>query len=274
MKLRVLAVDFDNTIAVNDRLDGDVAVVLREAHSNGVLRVLVTGRILSELLPLLPAPDLFDVIVAKNRAVLQSPNARPIALSRAPDAALVAELSQRGIAHHCGTCIVETSATASPEVLTIVQTLGLPQGVTLNRGRLMVLPHGIGKAGGLSEAIWRLGASLHSTLAIGDAENDQPMLDACEIGVVVAWASNPLKRCADEVIQATGPRAVALYVRDLLSMKTPAVISHPRTWTVEWLELPRPRRACGVRARTKPTAVRLPLGDTGPSIRIGKSDQG
>ena len=221
MKLRVLAVDFDNTIAVNDHLDGDVVAALREARSNGVLRVLVTGRILSELLPLLPAPDLFDAIVAENGAVLQLPNgARPVAFSGAPDAILVAELGRRGIAHRCGTCIVETSAAASHEVLSIVQSLGLPQGISFNRDRLMVLPHGVSKASGLKEAVWRLGASPHNTVAIGDAENDQPMLDACEIGVAVGWGSNELKRCADEVIQGAGPPALAQYVRNLLAIRT------------------------------------------------------
>ncbi len=57
MRIRVLALDFDNTIAVNDRLDHEVAALLHEARGGGILRVLVTGRILSDLQPLLPSPD-------------------------------------------------------------------------------------------------------------------------------------------------------------------------------------------------------------------------
>jgi len=221
MRIRVLALDFDNTIAVNDRLDHDVAVVLQEARGSGVLRVLVTGRILSDLLPLLPSRDLFDAIVAENGAVLQLPHdPHPIALSRGPDAALVAELSRLGIAHRCGICIVEAAAAASHDVLTIVQTLGLHHGISFNRDRLMVLPHGVTKGEGLREAVWRLGASLHNALAIGDAENDKPLLDACEIGIAVGWGSEALKRGADQVIQGSGPPAVAAFIRDLLARGT------------------------------------------------------
>jgi hydroxymethylpyrimidine pyrophosphatase-like HAD family hydrolase len=221
MRIRVLALDFDNTIAVNDRLDHDVAAVLQKARGSGVLRVLVTGRILSDLLPLLPSPDLFDAIVAENGAVLQlAHDPHPIALSRGPDAALVAELNRRSIAHRCGICIVEAAAATSHDVLTIVQTLGLPHGISFNRDRLMVLPYGVSKAEGLREAVWRLGASLHNALTIGDAENDQPLLDACEIGVAVGWGSEALKRCADQIIQGSGPPAVAAYIRDLLATGT------------------------------------------------------
>ena len=221
MRIRVLALDFDNTIAVNDRLDHDVAAALQEARGSGVLRVLVTGRILSDLQPLLPSPDLFDAVVAENGAVLQLVHdPHPIALSSAPDPALVAELNRRRIAHRCGICIVEAAAAASHDVLTIVQTLGLPHGISFNRDRLMVLPHGVNKAEGLREAVWRLGASLHNALAIGDAENDQPLLDACEVGVAVGWGSEALKRRADQVIQGSGPHAVAPYIHDLLATGT------------------------------------------------------
>jgi hypothetical protein len=181
--------------------------------------VLVTGRILSDLQPLLPSPDLFDAIVAENGAVLQLPHdPHPIVLSPALDAALVAELSRRRITHRCGTCIVEAAAAASHDVLAIVQTLGLPYGISFNRDRLMVLPCGISKAVGLFGAVWRLGASLHNAVAIGDAENDTPLLDVCEVGVAVGWGSEALKRRADEVIQGSGPPAVAKYIRNLLAM--------------------------------------------------------
>jgi len=121
MKIRVLALDFDNTIAVHDRLDPNVATALYEARGGSILRVLVTGRILSDLMPLLPSHDLFDAIVAENGAVLQlAHDPHPIALSSGPDSALVAELSKRAIAHRCGTCIVEASATLSHDVLTVV----------------------------------------------------------------------------------------------------------------------------------------------------------
>ena len=50
----------------------------------------------------------------------------------------------------------------------------------------VLLPCEVSKASGLSEAVWRLGASLHNGVAIGAAEDDQPMLDVCEIGAAGA----------------------------------------------------------------------------------------
>lgn len=221
MRIRVLALDFDNTIAVNDQLDNDVAAALQEARGSGMLRVLVTGRILSDLQPLLPTPNLFDAIVAENGAVLQfAHEPHPIVLSRGPDAALLGELSRRRIAHRCGLCIVEAAADTSHDMLTILKTLGLPHCIIFNRDRLMVLPQGVSKAEGLREAVWRLGASLHNALAIGDAENDQPLLDVCEFGVAVGWGSEALKRQADHVIQGGGPHMVATYIHDLLATGT------------------------------------------------------
>ena len=85
--------------------------------------------------------------------------------------------------------------------------------LAFNRSRVMVLPQGISKATGLREALNALRLSLHNCIAIGDAENDFQLLDACEIGVAVAWGSRPLRAIADEVLQGDGPAAVADYIR-------------------------------------------------------------
>jgi hypothetical protein len=82
----------------------------------------------------------------------------------------------------------------------------------------MVLPHGVSKASGLQEALWRSRASVHNAIAIGNAENDHQMLDACEIGAAVAWGSEALRLSADEVVPGDGPAAVARYIREVLSL--------------------------------------------------------
>ena len=64
MKPRVLALDFDGTIAVNDTMDVDVAAAIQEARRAGLLAVLVTGRPLSDLDALFCRPPPFDAIVA------------------------------------------------------------------------------------------------------------------------------------------------------------------------------------------------------------------
>ena len=218
MKPRVLALDFDGTIAEDDAINADTAAAIREARGAGLLTVLVTGRILSDLDALFRDPPPFDAIVAENGAVLRLPDLpSPITLSQRPDPRFLAELSRRGIQHQSGQCVVEAGADTASHIVEIIRSLGLPLAITFNVGRLMVLPHGVSKASGLQEALWRLRASVHNAVAIGNAENDHQLLEVCEIGAAVAWGSDVLKRSADEVVPGDGPRAVAPYIRDILS---------------------------------------------------------
>jgi hypothetical protein len=99
VKLRVLALALDGTIAVEGRLDGDVANALREARRAGIMTVLVSERMLPDIQPLLPSRDLFDAIVAESGAVVQMANgASPTVLARGPDAA-PAERGRSGLPH-------------------------------------------------------------------------------------------------------------------------------------------------------------------------------
>jgi hydroxymethylpyrimidine pyrophosphatase-like HAD family hydrolase len=60
VKLRVLALAVDGTIAANARFDDDLAAAIRDVRRAGVMSVLVSGQMLAEIPALLPAPDLFD----------------------------------------------------------------------------------------------------------------------------------------------------------------------------------------------------------------------
>lgn len=229
VKLRVLAQGFD-AIAVDGRLDHDVAAAIHDARDAGVVTVLVSRGSLADIQALLRAPALADAVVAEGGAVVEIPNGTgPTVLARGPDAALVAELQRRNVAHRSGLCMVEVDAAAAPGVLAGLHALGSPHGISFDRGRLLVLPHGVSKATGLGEAVWRLGASLHNAVAIGDGDDDQPMLDACEIGAAVAWGSSALRQSADHVVPGSGPADVAEYIRALLATETtpPGRIPHP-----------------------------------------------
>jgi hypothetical protein len=77
----------------------------------------------------------------------------------------------------------------------------------------MVLPQAISKATGLRHALRAMRLSEHNALAIGDAENDHQLLEACEVGMAVGWGSEALKRTADAVIEGNGPSVIADYIR-------------------------------------------------------------
>src|SRR5687768_14963649 len=129
MKPRVLALDFDGTIAVDDAIHADVAAAVRGARAAGVLVVLVTGRMLSELEARFVGPPPFDAIVAENGAVLRVPDLpSPVTLSQEVDRRLLAELRRRAIDHRAGLCVIEASADDASQIVEIIRGLELPLG--------------------------------------------------------------------------------------------------------------------------------------------------
>jgi hydroxymethylpyrimidine pyrophosphatase-like HAD family hydrolase len=213
MKLSVIALDYDGTIASKGRAHPEAIDAIREARSRGILVILVTGRILSDLKRVLPETGLFDGIVAENGAVLAFPSGRTRSLGHVPSRALLDELGRLDVDVTFGDCIIEADAAHGPQILGAVRKLELPLTLLFNRSRVMILPQGISKATGLREIVKTLRLSLHNCIGIGDAENDYAMLDACEIGTAVSWGSSRLYEIADDVIHGKGPASVGEYLR-------------------------------------------------------------
>lgn len=74
MKLCVLALDYDGTVATNDRLDPSVAAAIATLRGRGVKVLLVTGRILGELQRVAHDLRFVDAVVAENGAVVYFPD--------------------------------------------------------------------------------------------------------------------------------------------------------------------------------------------------------
>ena len=213
MKFRVLALDYDGTIAHQGKLDPAVKAAIIEARARGVVVVVVTGRILSELRKVAGDLSFLDAVVAENGAVLSFLSGHSRLIGEPPSGIFLEELRQRQIDFLAGECIVEFDASSAPQVLTAIRQLELPLSLLFNRDRLMVLPQGVSKGVGLRAALATLRLSVHNAIGIGDAENDHDLLATCEIGVAVAWGSQALKERADEVLEGEGPCAVAGYIR-------------------------------------------------------------
>lgn len=217
MKLSVLALDYDGTIAVDGRMDSTVAATLGRARQRGIVVVLVTGRRLSELRPLVGDLTLFDAVVAENGAVLSFPRSgRSLTLAQPAYPPFVASLRARGLDVRVGECVVELPADAAPAVLEEVRRGELPFALLFNRSRLMVLPQSVSKATGLREALTALRRSAHNALAVGDAENDHELLRSVECGLAVEWGSKALIAVADDVVRGRGPSDVARALEPLL----------------------------------------------------------
>ena len=229
MKLSVVALDYDGTIAWDGRVEPLVLEAVKEAQARGIVVVLVTGRILADLYRVLPEHQSFDAIVAENGAVLAFPNVPRRLLTHPPSQALLDKLCAAGVFARFGDCIIEAGAASAPKILEAIRALELPLVLQFNHSRVMVLPQGVNKATGLRETLNTMRLSLHNCIGIGDAENDYTMLDACEIGVAVSWGCKSLQAIADEVLKGTGPPAVAAYIREVSKqIKLPPHRSHGR----------------------------------------------
>jgi len=213
MKFEVLALDYDGTIARDGKLDPDVRTAVMEARARGIVAVLVTGRILSEITRAAGGLEFVDAVVAENGAVIAFPNGHTRLVGQPPPQAFLDQLRQRGVEFVTGQCIVDTDAGSAGKILELIRQLELPLVLLFNHERLMVLPQGISKGTGLHAALNALRLSTHNAIGVGDAENDHDLLEACEVGVAVSWGSPALQEKADEVLTGDGPQAVAEYIR-------------------------------------------------------------
>ena len=95
MKFGVLALDYDGTIAREGALDPDVKDAITRAR--GIVVVLVTGRILSDLRHKVGEFGFVDAVVAENGAVLAFPNGQSRLIGNLPPRVFLDELRRRGI---------------------------------------------------------------------------------------------------------------------------------------------------------------------------------
>lgn len=241
----MLVLDYDGTIAVDGRADPQALEAIAELRRGGRTVVLATGRRLVDLRCCLGRLDAFDAVVAEEGALISFPRSGSARrLVEAPPAALLDALRARAIPHEVGQCLVECEARHARRVLELLHQLELPLTIHFNRGRMMVVPQSVSKAGGLREALRALRLSAHNAIAIGDAENDHELLAACELGVAVAWGSPALRRAADTVLEGGGPAAVASYLRRLaderevpvLGGRRKLLLGHAEGWREAFLE--------------------------------------
>ena len=217
MKIAVLALDYDGTIAQGDTIDQSVRRAIAHARAAGIVVLIVTGRILDELRRVAGDLHFVDGVVAENGAVIHFPDSGHTSFLAPPiPAAFVKELQQRGVTYQVGRSLVDSHAGDGQRLLAAIQALEQPLVLLFNRSRVMTLPQGVSKATGLHTALDILRLSARNTLAIGDAENDHEMLRLAEVGVAVQWGSPALCAIADAVITGQGPKAVASYIHDLL----------------------------------------------------------
>lgn len=230
MRYVVLAAGFDGTLARDGRCDERCIDALRQLAATGRKLILVTGRELRRLLEIFPEARMFDYIVAENGAVLHRTATRQSEiLGQAPPEILLQELRRRQVTPlSVGSSIISTKAVHLESVREALRKLKLHVDYELvtNDDSLLILPPGIDKASGMNEALRELGVSRHNLVAIGNAENDLPMLAWAEHAVVVNNAAESVKQAADRVTDGAYCEGFLELSRDLIA--TDLASSEPR----------------------------------------------
>ena len=219
MRYRLLACDYDNTLAIDGRVDESTHDALRRCHESGRKAILVTGRELDDLLQVESQLELFEWVVAENGALLYRPTTGEVRLlGTAPPERFVRALRDRGVQPlSAGRVVVSTRVPYDLAVLEAIRQMQLELQVIFNRGAVMVLPAGVTKASGLAAALETMDVSFHNVLAVGDGENDHALLTACEAGVAVANAVPTLREKADLVTHDANGKGVAEVIGRLLA---------------------------------------------------------
>jgi hydroxymethylpyrimidine pyrophosphatase-like HAD family hydrolase len=219
MRFSLLACDYDETLALHSRVDEPTMAALSRLVASGRKVMLVTGRLLDDLLAVFPDTKPFARLVVENGAVVYDPATRTKRrLAEPPPAEFVAELERRGVAPIAvGEVIVATREPHQATVLSVIHDLGMGHQVVFNKGAVMVLPSGVDKGTGMLAALEEIGLSPHNVVAVGDAENDHAFLQRAEVGVAVQNALPLLKQRADMVTEGAASLGVVELIDEIVA---------------------------------------------------------
>src|SRR5262249_38298785 len=135
MRYLALACDYDGTLAFNGRVATSTLEGLNRFRSSDRRLILVTGRVLSEILSICSNIELFDLVVAENGGVLYEPSSRrEKILSSPPSPALVRLLTEQKIPLQMGRVVLATRQPYEDVVLRTIQEVGLEMHVIFNKG--------------------------------------------------------------------------------------------------------------------------------------------
>jgi hydroxymethylpyrimidine pyrophosphatase-like HAD family hydrolase len=210
MRHRVLACDFDGTLAVEGVYSDDTIRALERVADAGIRLVLVTGRTAEELADVFDPGTLFERIVVENGAVvIDAATGQELLLGPRIPGALVAEFQRTGVNPLIvGRVLCSTDWSQAAKLSAAIAKLGVDRQVVRNRESAMVLPPGINKRTGLEAALRSMGELPAATVAVGDGENDIPLFAVAGVSVAVANAVDALKARADVVMTEPDGRGV------------------------------------------------------------------
>ncbi|MDQ6856417.1 MAG: Cof-type HAD-IIB family hydrolase [Candidatus Dormibacteraeota bacterium] len=228
MRFRVLAADYDGTVASEGILAPETVDSLRSLRESGRRVVLVTGRVLDELLDICEDLDVFDLAVVENGALIYNPaTGKQRLLAPTLPRRFVAALQAHGVTPlSVGKAILSTWEPHEDVVVRTIHEMELDLQIIFNKHSVMVLPASVNKATGLTVALEALGETAEATVAVGDAENDLVMLGMAGCGVAVGNALASVKQRADLVMEGRAGAGVRELVERMLGDDLRSALEH------------------------------------------------
>jgi hydroxymethylpyrimidine pyrophosphatase-like HAD family hydrolase len=208
MYRRILAFNFDGTLAENGSVPLALQTALEQLHAAGYALFMVTGRRFGNA-ELGSLEDVFTGIAWENGAVLHHTTTDEVYLPFGHiDARLVEALELAQVPLEHGRAIVSTGNSHDETVWQALSEWGGDAVVTHDKGITRVLPPGTAKGAGLERLLGLCGLSPRNLVSFGDGEGDLSLLQVGETGVAVADAVPSLKEIADLVTARPGPAGV------------------------------------------------------------------
>lgn len=217
----VLASDFDGTLATEGWVPVETLAAVARFRAGGGRLVLITGRRLPELYDVFPETDrVADLVIAENGCVLYDPaDATELLLGVSPPEDLKEVLVSCGVVDvEFGEQLVSGWRHDEDAVRRAAALLAdrWPCQVVPNKDRVMLIPADVDKGSGLLAAMAHLGVDRDEVAAIGDGENDLPLLEAAGLGIAVADAVPALLEQADLCTSAPASAGVVEAIESLL----------------------------------------------------------
>jgi len=205
MKYQALATDYDGTIAHHGAVDEPTTAALRRAREAGLKLLLCTGRRLHDMPAIYEHWRVFDRIVAENGAVLfNTITEESVTLAASPPKEFVDRLISMKVPLEVGESVVATYQPHAADVARVIAELRINWHIIMNKGAVMALPAGVSKASGFLAGLRDLNIPVELSVAVGDAENDIPFLQAAGFGVAVANALPSVIAVAQWTTQPAG----------------------------------------------------------------------
>ncbi len=220
----IFATDYDRTLAEPGKGPDPAAMnAISKLREAGIRCILATGRPAEDILAQGIGPESFDAFVIEGGALFGPLNSLTY-LNIGQELAHATQACK-----DAGLSISERSYSFSVarEHEAQVRALVGECSIQPNVDHLDILPPRVDKGVGLDGALSSLGNRATPIVAIGDGENDIPLLDRATVGLAPANASPALRDIADEVLPESGPAAVVAAANRLLRGDWASILNPP-----------------------------------------------